>query len=75
MEIKIGVQNSPREITLDSSASADDVAAMLSQSMKEQDGVLQLTDTRGRTVMVPASAVAYVELGEEAHRTIGFVGP
>lgn len=75
MEIKIGVQNSPREIVLDSSESADAVAAMLNKSLKDQSGVLQLTDTKGRTVIVPASAVAYVELGEEAHRTIGFVGP
>lgn len=74
MEIKIGVQNSARELTLDSSESADFIATQLTQALKGEGGVLQLADTKGRTVIVPASAVAYVELGEETHRTIGFVG-
>lgn len=75
MEIKIGVQNSPREIVLDSQENADKVAELLQTALKGEGGVLTLADSKGRTVIVPASAIAYVELGEETHRTIGFVGP
>lgn len=75
MEIKIGVQNSGREIVVESDESAESVAQKLVDGLKGEGGVLQLADAKGRTVIVPAAAVAYVELGAETPRTIGFVGP
>ena len=34
--------------------------------------VLSLQDEKGRTVLVPATAVAFVEIGAEESRRVGF---
>ena len=34
--------------------------------------VLTLTDNRGRRVMIPGDKIAYLELGEENARRVGF---
>ena len=36
------------------------------------EAVLTLTDDRGRKVLIPASRIAYLELGQEAARRVGF---
>ena len=33
---------------------------------------VQLTDTKGRTVLVPVDKIAYVDLGQEHVRPVGF---
>ncbi len=72
MEVKIGVQNVTREIVLESAQSADEVARAVADGLSGQS--LDLTDDKGRRVLVPASAVAYVEIGAEESRRVGFGG-
>lgn len=71
MEIKIGVRNSAREIVLESSSDPDSVAGVV-QSAIESGGLLRLADTKGREVMVPVEALAYVETGSPEARRVGF---
>ena len=71
MEITIGVQNLPREIVLESDQSADQVAAAVAAALS--GGVaLELTDTRGRRVIVPSAVLGYVEIGAETKARVGF---
>jgi Protein of unknown function (DUF3107) len=72
VEVRIGVQNTPREIVLDSDESQDDVEATVSEALKDSSGLLMLTDNRGRRVVVPASIVAYVEIAPADVRRVGF---
>lgn len=72
MEVKIGVQNASRELVLDSPESAEDVAKAVSTALSEQDGLLTLTDSRGRTVLVPTAKLAYVEIGSPTVGQVGF---
>ncbi|MEO3750225.1 DUF3107 domain-containing protein [Streptomyces sp. B6B3] len=72
MEIKIGVQHTPREIVLESGQSAEEVEAEISKALTGNGKLLTLVDERGRKVIVPADRVAYVEIGEQAHRRVGF---
>ena len=53
MEVKIGVQNASRELVLDSSESPADVEKAVSAALADDGGVLTLTDSKGRTVLVP----------------------
>jgi hypothetical protein len=71
VEVKIGVQNVAREIVLESSQKPDEVAALVTESV---DGgkTLELRDERGRLVVVPAQSLAYVEIGVEETRRVGF---
>jgi hypothetical protein len=71
VEVKIGVQNVAREIVLESTQSADEVVALVSEAL---DGgrTLQLRDDKGRLVVVPTASLAYVEIGAEESRRVGF---
>lgn len=71
MEIKVGIVHGPREIVLESEESAADVEAAFTKAVAD-DAVLTLTDDRGRKVLIPASRIAYLELGQEAARRVGF---
>ncbi len=73
VEIKIGVQDTPREVQLDSDQSSEDVIAAVEKALK--DGAnLTLVDDRGRTVIVPAAKIAYVEVGAPTKGRVGFGG-
>lgn len=71
MEIKIGVQNIGREIVLESAEAADAVAKQVSDALSNGTE-LRLTDEKGRIIIVPGSALGYVELGAEEARRVGF---
>jgi Protein of unknown function (DUF3107) len=71
VEVKIGVQNAAREIVLESTLSPEEVEKAVSAALAK-DGVLALTDDKGRRVVVPAGKIAYVEIGEQIERRVGF---
>lgn len=71
MEITIGVQNVGRELVLETDKTAEEVSAAVAQAM--QAGTpLHFTDARGRQFLVPSTTVAYVEIGSDEARKVGF---
>ncbi|GMA36451.1 hypothetical protein GCM10025876_26550 [Demequina litorisediminis] len=52
------------------SLSGDEVAAKVADAVA--GATLDLTDAKGRRVVVPAGSLGYVEIGEEAKRRVGF---
>lgn len=71
MEVKIGVQNAARELVIDSDEKAEDIEKRVSEAIGG-DGVLTLTDNKGRKTIVPAAKLAYVEIGGGVSGTVGF---
>ena len=71
MEVKIGVQHAQRELVLDTDSTPEAIEAKLAEAL-EGNGLLRLSDTKGRAVMVPAAKIAYVELGLHTASTVGF---
>jgi hypothetical protein len=71
VEIKIGVQQTAREIALESEQSPDDIDAAVRKAIAE-GGILSLEDDKGRRVMVPADRLAYVEISPATARRVGF---
>lgn len=71
MEVKIGVQNAQRELVVDTDSTPDDIEARLVEAIAG-NGVLRLSDVKGRTVVVPAEKIAYLELGSPTSSTVGF---
>ena len=71
MEVKIGVQHAQRELVLDTDSTPEDIEAKLTEALAGS-GVLRLADVKGRTVVVPADKIAYVELGSPTSSTVGF---
>jgi hypothetical protein len=71
VEVKIGVRDVPREIVLESAQSPQEVTAAVAEALAGGT-TLELADERGRTVVVPVAALAYVEVGAEETRRVGF---
>ena len=72
MEVKIGVQHTPRELALESAQTPDEVADAVTKAIADPDGLLTLMDEKGRRVIVPVSKIAYVEIAEATPRRVGF---
>ncbi|MBA3654946.1 MAG: DUF3107 domain-containing protein [Actinobacteria bacterium] len=75
MDIKIGVTYTAKEldVELPDDSDRDQVLKDVEDALKNDGGVLWLTDKRGRTVGVPAAKVAYVEVGTVVRdRRVGF---
>jgi hypothetical protein len=71
VEVKVGVQNVAREIVIDSSQTADEVAAAVDAAIAGAPS-LRLIDEKGRVIVVPTASLAYVEIGVEESRRVGF---
>ena len=71
MEVKIGIQHAPRELVVDTGETADAVEKMVADAVGSE-GVLALTDSKGRKIIVPAARIAYVEIGGALAGQVGF---
>jgi hypothetical protein len=71
MEVRIGVKHVSREVVIESSQSPAEVKEIVAGAL-DGDGVLTLDDEKGRQVVVPVEAVAYVEIGVEEVGRVGF---
>jgi hypothetical protein len=77
VDVRIGVTYSAKELDLEvpDGTSAEDLRKQVESALADDDSVLWLTDRKGRQVGVPASKVAYVEIGSpHEERRIGFGG-
>lgn len=75
MDVRIGVTQTPKEIEVElpEGTDADAVVGQIDKALASENGILWLTDRRGRRVGVPAAKVAYVELDTASEeRRVGF---
>lgn len=76
--VRIGITQSPREIEVDlaDDTDRDGLAKTVDDALGSPDGVLWLTDRRGRRVGVPSAKLAYIEIGPPGDdRRVGFGAP
>jgi 5-carboxymethyl-2-hydroxymuconate isomerase len=67
VDVRIGVINTPKEITVElaDDTDVDRLVADVESTVSSAGAVLWLTDVRGRRVGVPAERIAYVDVGAE----------
>ncbi len=78
MDVRIGITHTPKELEVEmpDDADRDDVVADIEKLLKTGDGVLWLTDRKGRRVGIPVVKIAYVEVGApSSDRRVGFGAP
>jgi hypothetical protein len=78
VDVRIGITQTPKEIEVEMpiEAERDQVMADIEKLLETGDGVLWLTDRKGRRVGVPVVKIAYVEVGAPAsERRVGFGAP
>ena len=73
MDIRIGIFNSPREISFESTQPANEIEETVAAALAGQTCYLKLSDKKGHVYIVPTVGLAYVELGSESSRRVGFV--
>jgi len=71
VDIRIGITNSNRELSFETTQSAAEVEALVTSGLAA--GSVKLTDAKGRVFIVPTATFAYIELGSESTRRVGFV--
>jgi hypothetical protein len=76
VDVRIGVTQAPRELSLElaDDTDRDALRAQIDAAIAQGgDQVLWLTDRRGRQIAVPIAKLAYVEVGPpDGDRRIGF---
>ncbi len=78
MDVRIGIIQTPKELDIElaDGADRDQVLKDVEAALTDPDGVLWLTDKRGRRVAVPSARIAYVEVGAGSEdRRVGFGAP
>ncbi|HEX3333992.1 MAG TPA: DUF3107 domain-containing protein [Acidimicrobiales bacterium] len=78
MDVRIGITHTPKELEVEmpEDTDRDAVVANIEKMLETGDGVLWLTDRKGRRIGVPVVKVAYVEVGApSSERRVGFGAP
>jgi hypothetical protein len=74
VEVKIGIQHIPRELVVETDATAAEIERALDAALRGPNGpgLLALTATKGGRVLIPADKIAFIEFGGEQSRRVGF---
>ena len=68
MDIELGIQNVARTVTFSTEQSADEVNAAIANAVE----TINLTDDKGRRIVVPAGSLGYAIIGSETKHAVGF---
>ena len=74
MEVKIGIQSVPRELIVDTDATAAEVERELAAALATENGkgLFALATQKGGRILVPADKIAFVEFNTDQARRVGF---
>ena len=72
MEILIGIRGNKNLLGFDVDMSENELIAKVNEALASDHGVLDLTDTKGQRTLVPAHALAYVQIASKTERRVGF---
>ncbi|ALJ19961.1 DUF3107 domain-containing protein [Microbacterium sp. No. 7] len=73
MEIRIGIANTARELSFESDQTADAVKQAVAAALDSAAASVSFTDAKGNSYIVPTASLAFVEIGTEESRRVGFV--
>jgi hypothetical protein len=71
VEVRIGVKGAPRELSIESAQSADEIEAVVAKALKDGAATVTLVDEKGRRVMIATDKLAYLEIAEADSRRVG----
>lgn len=73
MDISIGIINSPRELSFESNQSVSEVEKTVQTAIDSGAKLIRLVDSKSRVFLIPVASFAYIEVGSELSRRVGFV--
>jgi hypothetical protein len=72
VEVRIGVKGAPRELTIESGQTADEIQQAVEAALVKGEPIVTLVDEKGRRVIISADKLAYVEIADTDSRRVGF---
>ncbi len=74
MEVKIGIHSIPRELVVDTDASAEEIERALAEVLSGSGGppVFALDTLKGGRLLIPADKIAFIEFNPDQARRVGF---
>jgi hypothetical protein len=72
MEVRIGVKGALRELSIDTTQSAEELEKAIAAALKDDASTLTLSDDKGRRLVIAADKLVYVEIAESEGRRVGF---
>jgi hypothetical protein len=73
MDVRVGIKDNPRELFFESAEDAAKLSESVSKALESGAALVSFKDDKGRTLLVPTAAIAYVEIGAEEVRRVGFI--
>lgn len=73
MEIRIGIANTSRELNFETNEEPAAVNKSVTAALESGATHITFTDSKGNAYIVPTAGLAYVEIGTEESRRVGFV--
>ncbi|MFN8097352.1 MAG: DUF3107 domain-containing protein [Dermatophilaceae bacterium] len=71
MEVKIGIANVAREISIEPEMTSAQVQEAVAEAISS-GSTLRLEDAKGRVVLVPGAAIGFIDIGESTKSRVGF---
>lgn len=71
MDVEFGIQNVARPVNFSTKDSAESVEQVISDAL-DNGKTINLTDDKGRHIVVPAGALGYAMIGSETKHAVGF---
>lgn len=71
MDIELGIQNVARPINFSTDETEEAVSDAIAKAIAS-NGSIDLTDSKGRRIIVPASTFAYAVIGSQTKHAVGF---
>lgn len=70
-EVRISISDLSREVELEVVQSKSDVLALVNAAIASGTALV-LDDVKGRQVIIPATKIGFVEIGDSTERKVGF---
>ncbi|WP_188354843.1 DUF3107 domain-containing protein [Galliscardovia ingluviei] len=76
MEVEIGIRDVARTVNFESNQTPEELSATIEQALAAAgagtQGIVNLTDAKGRHIVIPAASLGYVIIGSDTTHPVGF---
>jgi prefoldin subunit 5 len=73
MEVRIGIKDNARDLSFDSALSSTEINDLVQKAFESGQSLVTMSDDKGKTMLIPVASIAYVEIGVEETRRVGFI--
>ena len=73
MEIRIGIRENQRDLAFETNLSSAQVSALVTNAFAAKQDLASFEDDKGKTILVSVASIAFVEIGAEQNRRVGFI--